>query len=196
MAQTLTMRATSLAASTALLALAAFAAFSLKWAVAHWTPDGDPPGPIISVTEPAPPPTPHAVQHVPPSHATEPTEAPLAPVNTMPISTAPISTGPAVGDPGPPTISSAHWLQTPRNLSIYYPAMALRREIEGEVQLNCLVTLTGVLQCSVASETPANWGFGAAAIRISRDYRMVPAMRGGAPVEARDSMRVPFRLSR
>jgi protein TonB len=101
-----------------------------------------------------------------------------------------------VGDPGPPTISNAHWLQTPRNLSIYYPAMALRREIEGDVQLNCLVTLTGALQCSVASETPANWGFGAAAIRIAHDYRMVPAMRDGAPVEARYSMRVPFRLSR
>jgi len=97
---------------------------------------------------------------------------------------------------GPPTISNPHWLQTPRDLARYYPMMALRRDIEGEVQLDCLVTIAGALQCSVASETPANWGFGAAAIRIAQDYRMVPAMRDGAPVEARYRMRVPFRLNR
>ncbi len=44
------------------------------------------------------------------------------------------------------------------------------------------------------SETPANWGFGLAALRISRDYRMVPAMRDGQAVEGRHWMRVPFEV--
>ncbi len=195
MAQTLTMRATSLAASTALLAFAAIAAFSLKWAVAHLPANGDPRDPIITVTEPAPAPAPHPVQHVPPIQPTTPSEQAPEPVTTTPISTAPVMGG-AIGEPSASTIANAHWLQTPRSLSIYYPVMALRREIEGEVQLDCLVTTTGALQCIIASETPANWGFGAAAIRIAHDYRMVPAMRDGAPIEARYSMRVPFRLSR
>jgi periplasmic protein TonB len=195
MAQTLTMRATSLAASTALLAFAAIAAFSLKWAVAHLPANGDPRDPIITVTEPAPPAPTHPVQHLRPNQPTTPSEQP-EPVKATPISTPPTMGGAAIGDSFPPTIANAHWLQTPRNLSIYYPVMALRREIEGEVQLDCLVTTTGALQCIVASETPANWGFGAAAIRIAHDYRMVPAMRDGAPIEARYSMRVPFRLSR
>jgi hypothetical protein len=46
----------------------------------------------------------------------------------------------------------------------------------------------------VVSETPANWGFGEAALRISGDYQMVPATRGGVPVEARHRMVVPFQI--
>jgi len=196
MAQSLAMRATSLATSAAMLALMGIAAFSMKWAVGHLAPDGDPLPPITSAIEPlTPPPPSHLIQHARPPDATQTTEVTDEPATTVPISTDPRVTGPAL-DPGPPTISNPHWLQTPRDLARYYPMMALRRDIEGAVQLDCLVTTTGALQCAIVSETPANWGFGAAAIRIAQDYRMVPAMRDGAPVEARYRMRVPFRLNR
>jgi len=196
MAQTLAMRATSLAASTALLALAGIAAFSMKWVVSHFSPEGDP-RTIITVSEQTTPPrTSHVVQPLRPPDQTQPAQQTIEPLNVVPISANPPGAGPAIPDPVPPTITNAHWLQTPRDLARYYPMMALRRDIEGDVQLDCLVTTTGSLQCSVASETPANWGFGAAAIRIAQDYRMVPAMRDGAPVEGRYRMRVPFRLNR
>jgi hypothetical protein len=46
----------------------------------------------------------------------------------------------------------------------------------------------------VVSETPANWGFGRAALEIAGDYRMVPAMRDGQAIEGRYRMRVPFEV--
>ena len=118
------------------------------------------------------------------------------PVTTVQISTDPESSGPATPDPGPPTISNPHWLQTPRDLARFYPARAVRREIEGVAQLDCLVTAAGTLRCTVVSETPANWGFGAAALQIAESYRMAPAMRDGVAVEGRYRMHVPFQLGR
>jgi protein TonB len=196
MAQAFATRATSLAASSALLAVAGFLALSFSWTVSHWQPPSDRPV-VVSETEPATPPTPpHPVPHVRRSNPTPGDEAAVDNVKATPVSDTANGAGPATPDPGPPTIANAHWLQTPRDLARYYPVMALRRGIEGDVQLDCLVTTTGALQCAVASETPANWGFAAAALRISQDYRMAPAMRDGAPVEARYRLRVPFRLNR
>jgi protein TonB len=195
MAQSLAMRATSLAASTALLALAGIAAFSVTWTVRQLMPPRELPV-IMSEPEPVQQPPSAPIQHARPveaSRATEPTTEPLIPVRTAVDSDA---NGVVTPDPGPPTISNPHWLQTPSDLARYYPMMALHRDIEGAAQLDCLVTTTGALQCAVVWETPANWGFGAAAIRIAQDYRMVPATRDGAPVEARYRMRVPFRLNR
>jgi protein TonB len=191
------MRATSLAASAALLALAGIAALTVSWTVARLTPTPD--GPVIT-SEPEPVVTPPPATPITPrSHtaeATQPTDRSAEAATTVQVSTNQGDVGPSIPDLGPPMISNPRWLQTPRDLARYYPMMALRRDIEGAVQLDCLVTTTGALQCTVISETPANWGFGAAAIRISQDYRMVPAMRDGAPVEGRYRMRVPFRLSR
>ncbi len=195
MAQTLAMRATSLAASTALLAFAAIAALTVSWSVARLAPQAEG---LIIVSEREPAPQQPAAPIIPrtrPLDTSQASDQAAAPAANVAISNQPGASAPAF-DPGPPTISNPHWLQTPRDLARYYPRMALRRDIEGEVQLDCLVTTTGALQCAIASETPASWGFGAAAIRIAQDYRMAPAMRDGAPVEARYRMRVPFRLSR
>jgi len=196
MTQSLAMRATSLAASAALLALAGVAALTVSWTVARLapTPDGTT---IISEPEPTiPPPSAPIIPRTHPVKATQASDQGAEVATTVQASTETGPTGVTAPYPGPPTISNPRWLQTPRDLARYYPMMALRRDIEGAVQLDCLVTTTGALQCTVISETPTNWGFGAAAIRISQDYRMVPATRDGAPVEGRYRMRVPFRLSR
>jgi protein TonB len=94
----------------------------------------------------------------------------------------------------PPTITSPEWLRRPRDLARYYPERALRHGIEGRVVLDCGVSTLGALSCLVVSQTPANWGFGEAALRISRDYQMVPARQNGIAVEARYRMVVPFQL--
>ncbi len=196
MAQSLAMRATSLAASAALLALASIAALTLSWSVARLAPTHE--GPIIvSEHEPlATPPQTRAIPHVRPPDATQSAPDTTDPVTSVPISNNPSDRAEPIPDIAPPTISNPHWLQTPRDLSHYYPMMALRRDMEGDVALDCLVATSGQLHCAIVSETPANWGFGAAAIRIAQDYRMAPATREGAPVEGRYRMRVPFRLNR
>jgi protein TonB len=189
MAETLVMRATSLVASAALLTSAGLAALSVSYTVTQIMAR-DPP-PIVSLTPPpmAPPaPTP-PVQHAP--RIEQPTIDPTPPV--VPASAAP-NAGPPIAAP-PPVITSPHWLQRPHDLGRYYPAPALRREIQGVAELDCLVSAGGQLSCSVISETPANWGFGAAAVRMAQDYRMTPATRDDAPVQGRYHMRVPFQLS-
>lgn len=195
MAQSLAMRATSLAASAALLALAGIAALTVSWTVARLAPIADGPV-IISAHEPLVITPPHApvTPHTPPPDTHQQAQATTEPVAATQATNETAAPGEPTTEIGPPTISNPHWLQTPHDLARYYPAAALRRNMEGAVQLDCLVTTSGALQCAVLSETPANWGFGAAAIRIARDYRMVPAMRNGAAIEARYQMRIPFQL--
>ena len=85
-------------------------------------------------------------------------------------------------------------MQRPRDLERYYPRRALRMNMQGSATLDCRVAVDGWLNCTVLSETPSDWGFGEAALRIAREYRMVPAMRNGEAIEARYVMRVPFNL--
>src|SRR5690242_13496901 len=109
MAQTLAMRATSLAASTALLALAGIAAFSVSWTVAHLPPQQE--GPVITserlVLETPKAPSP-PVRRPPPTDTSRPTETtePAQPTHTS-FNTEGSLEG--VPDPGPPTITDAHW---------------------------------------------------------------------------------------
>jgi protein TonB len=194
MAQSLAMRATSLMASATLLALAGIAAVSIRYAVTQTQGAPDLP-PIISIapTPPVVPPTATArrIPQSPPAESQSSDETASPP--TIPAST---SGSESALDLGPATILSPRWLQRPGNLGVYYPRQALRREREGAVDLDCLVTTTGLLQCRIVSETPANWGFGEAALRIAADHRMVPATRAGVPVEGRYRMHVPFQLGR
>ncbi len=194
MTQSLGTRATSVGASAALLGLAVFAAFSAT--ISFQTEGVDLPITIpMEILEPDPPPPPIVRRDTPPPLSEDPVvtniEAPYSP----PLTDAPSqTTALPVSFNGPPVITNPRWLREPRDLGIYYPSRALARNITGAVILNCLVEVSGALNCAVESETPANWGFGDAALRISRDYRMVPALRDGHAVEARYRMRVPFEV--
>ncbi len=193
-AQEFGVRATSMIASAAVLGALTIAAMSASWVTQRFEIFPEP-RPITMETPPSNP--------LPPQH---PRDAPRAPVDPLPsdvpveIETPPPSEdvasgpGPISYDPGPVVVTSPHWLRRPSGLETYYPRRAITRNMEGQVVLDCLVNTSGALGCAVVSETPANWGFGDAALRISRDYRMSPAMRDGAPVEGRYRMVVPFRL--
>ncbi|HWA00122.1 MAG TPA: TonB family protein [Caulobacterales bacterium] len=196
MANALGLRATSFGASTLVIAALAFGALTMTTKI-NLRDFGGPPPATIDVLIPPPPEPPPPV---PKPQTPPPVAEPLAPstpqrvaavADTLPLETVvPIAheTG------GPIEITEPRWTRRPSNLARYYPARAVARNIEGAVTLDCAVRTTGALECWVVSETPAGWGFAEAALRMSRDYAMVPAMRDGAPVEGRYRLRVPFAL--
>ena len=188
-------RAASFAISAGLLSAAAIAALTATFtSVSFRLPDM----PIVDTIFERPPVDPPPVTTPPPSPLPPTTNAQEA-TTLLPLDDVPhvehISTSDAIGASyTPPMITNPRWVQRPSGLENYYPRRALLRGVEGQVVLDCLVTTSGALNCAVVSETPANWGFAEAALRISRDYRMVPAERDGVPTEGRYRMVAPFRL--
>jgi protein TonB len=59
-----------------------------------------------------------------------------------------------------------------------------------------LVSPDGRISCSVINEDPSGWGFGEAAMRISRSFRMAAQTADGRPTNG-GRIRVPisFRLA-
>jgi periplasmic protein TonB len=195
MTHSLGVRATSMAASSAILGLLVLAALSVTYTVQqlHFP---SPPHAVTVVQEAPPPPIEPAHPTPPPlSHDPQTTEDPFVPPELPPAFVDASASAGETFTPTPPlTITNPHWRQRPRDLERYYPRRAMANSVQGQVVLDCRVDAAGLLDCRVVSETPANWGFGEAALRISRDYAMVPATRDGQVVEARYRMRVPFDL--
>lgn len=188
-------RAASFAISAGLLSAAAIAALTATFtSVSFRLPDV----PIIDTIferpeDPPPPVTNTPPRTLPPTSEFQQIETMLPTNDAAPLE--PIASTEVIGAPySPHMITNPRWLQRPSGLEDYYPRRALLRGVEGQVMLDCLVTTSGTLSCAVVSETPANWGFAEAALRISRDYRMVPAERDGVPIEGRYRMVAPFRI--
>ncbi len=143
-----------------------------------------PPPPPPPPNRPPPPPPPE--QRIPP---------PMVDVPPVPTDL-PVSVDPPPA-PVAAVITNPTWLERPngRDFQREYPERALEREREGRVVLDCVVNASGRISCSVASEDPTGWGFGPAALRISRSFRMAPATSDGSPTDG-GRVRVPiaFRL--
>lgn len=192
MAQSLQMRATSLGASALLLGAALIGAASIRYVLpGAETPDAF----IIAglVEPPPPPPTQERPKIAPPPEAPAVSfEAPTTPPPLL----APVSTPAPTGDVAPSLalVTNPTWVRRPADLERYYPRRALQMGVEGSVSLDCRVLVSGNLACAVIGETPPNWGFAQAALRIAGEHRMVPATRDGVSVEGRYVMRVPFAI--
>lgn len=80
----------------------------------------------------------------------------------------------------------------------YYPDRAQRLEMEGRATIRCTVTAKGLLQsCVVVSESPADAGFGDAALKLSRLFKMKPKTQDGAPVDGGEvTIPIVFNLPR
>lgn len=168
-----------------------------------------PPPPVVDRTPPKPaasppirspltppPPTAPSAPLTPNPTATTPT-GPITTLDPTPPVTSPTGTGETHAPPG--VIRNPTWISKPTGAQMEraYPQRAIEAGIGGKVVIQCAVTVSGTLTgCSVASENPEGKGFGSAALRLSKYFRMSPRTVDGRPVEgALVSVPITFAVS-
>lgn len=107
----------------------------------------------------------------------------------------PIAVDPPPAPPTPAIMTDVVWLERPnaRDFARYYPEAAYQANVSGRAVLDCIVTADGRIACTVASEEPAGYGFGEAALRISTHFRMALQTRDGRPTRS-GRVRLPIRF--
>jgi protein TonB len=176
----------------------------------HWTPtrmireQPDPAPVIIDLSPPAPEPSkPHPLVRQMDVHRSTPLAVkmqdvlPVRPVTTQdvskdfqkalfPVDTLVDQTPAQTSEAKPRVITDPAWQSRPsaEEMAREYPVRALELGKTGQAMLHCTVTLAGTLNgCAVSGETPANYGFGAAALKLSKLFRMTPRTEDGQPVD-------------
>lgn len=97
----------------------------------------------------------------------------------------------------PSAVTQPDWVAKPNadDLGAHFPKAAVELGIPGRATVDCEVDAFGALRaCQVASESPAQLGFGPAAVAMTPLFRMRPMTRDGHPV-AGARVRIPVNFA-
>jgi len=87
------------------------------------------------------------------------------------------------------------WIRAPqpKAVGLVYPTQALRSGRNGAAEIKCILTVDGALSgCATISESPTGQGFGDAALNLTPDLNIKPAMKAGRPVATEVSINASF----
>lgn len=86
------------------------------------------------------------------------------------------------------SMGDVNWQRAPnaRDFARYFPDRAIDAGVSGNVTLDCIIGGGGRLACSVAGESPDGYGFGRAAISISRQLRVDTRLNDGSSAAGRN----------
>lgn len=125
-----------------------------------------------------PPPQSHPINvHTPTNTTPVDDDLPIIPNKGPIVDTGPglLNTGPDVvisdsgGGDGGPVYINPRWAQFPdsNTLTEYYPPAAIDANKQGVAEVECeILDTAGHVSCTVVSETPKNYGFGAATVKM------------------------------
>ena len=158
--------------------------------------------------KPPPPPPPPPKPHLPPPPQVglAPHIPPVAPIGIpepppieIPVPPPAPPPPPPPPPPAPTVITNPDWQSRPDgdDMARYYPERAQRLEKPGNVTIQCEVTSKGqVANCTVVSEDPADFGFGDAALKLSKLFKMKPQTKDGKAIEgATVKIPIAFRIA-